>query len=482
MKTRWPTLIVMCMLLAGCAAVPDKLPAPTLPDNVPLAGLPSHVGAEWPDPHWWRRYDDPQLNQLIDMALKGSTSLAEAQSRVQQAAQAARVTAAKSGLNVNASAQFTRQRMSEHGLIPTRFLGFTWYNQGDLGISLDYDFDWWGKHRAAVESAIGKARAAQAQRSAAVLALETAVTRTWFDWLTDRARLDLANQRVAVQQKLLHITRLRAHAGLISSDEIQRAQSMLSGARQQQTVFAGSAAIHRAILAALVGVAPSQLPALKAHPLPPLHAGLPADAGLDLIARRPDIAASRWQVESALRGTDVARAQFLPDVSIKALAGFSSIDLGKLLDAGSRTFALTPAIHLPIFEGGLLRANYGLSKAALKSAIAQYNATVVNAARDVATKVLTLEGLRLQRRQQAQQIEAAQQLQANAASRHKQGLTSAQPALQAQNRLLLQRDAGLALHGQALSADVGLIGALGGGYRTTPPDASSSSSHPDNSP
>ncbi|HET8553733.1 MAG TPA: efflux transporter outer membrane subunit [Rhodanobacteraceae bacterium] len=482
MKIRWPMLIVTGMLLAGCAAVPDKLSAPTLPDRVPLAGLPSHAGAEWPDAHWWRRYDDPQLNQLIDMALKGSTSLAEAQSRVQQAAQAARVTAAKSGLNVNASAQLTRQRLSEHGLIPTKFLGFTWYNQGDLGIGLDYDFDWWGKHQAAVESAIGKARAAQAQRSAAVLALETAVTRTWFDWLTDRARLDLARQRVAVQQKLLDITRLRAHAGLISSDEIQRAQSMLSGARQQQTIFAGSAAIHRAILAALVGVAPMQLPALEAHPLPHLHAGLPADAGIDLIARRPDIAASRWQVESALRGTDVARAQFLPDISIKALAGFSSIDLGKLLDAGSRTFALTPAIHLPIFDGGLLRANYGLSKAALNAAIAQYDATVVNAARDVATKVLTLEGLRLQRRQQAQQIKAARQLHANAASRQKQGLTSAQPALQAQNRLLLQRDAGLALHGQALTADVGLIGALGGGYRTTPPDASSSPSHPDDSP
>lgn len=482
MKVRWLTPFAIGILLTGCAAVPDKLPPPTLHDRVPLAGLPTQAGAEWPDTKWWHRYHDPQLDQLIDMALKGSTSLAEASSRVQQAAQSARVTAAKSGLNIDASAKFSRQRMSEHGLIPSKFLGFTWYNQGDLGISLDYDFDWWGKHQAAVESAIGKARAARAQRSAAQLALETAVTRTWFDWLTDKARLDLANQQVAVQQKLLDITRLRAHAGMISSDKVLQAKFLLAGARQRQTVLMGTAAIHRAVLAALLGVAPAQLPALKAHPLPPSHAGLPADAGIDLIARRPDIAASRWRVEAALRGTDVARAKFLPDISIKALAGFSSIDLGKLLDAGSRTFALAPAIHLPIFHGGLLRANYGLSKAALHAAIAQYNATVVDAARDVATKMLALEGLRLQRHQQMQQIEAARQLHASAASRQKQGLTSAAPALQAQSRLLQQRDAGTALHGQVLTADIGLIDALGGGYRITPPKTSSPSSHADDTP
>lgn len=476
------TTAAVLVMLAGCAAVPDKLPPPELNDHVPLAGLPAQTGASWPDPRWWRRYDDPQLDRLIGMALKGSTDLAKARSRMRQAAQMARVTAAQAGLKVNASAQYTRQRMSEHGLIPTQFLGFTWYNQGDLGISLDYDFDWWGKHRAAVESAIGKARAAEAQSSAAALALESAVTRQWFAWLTDRARLLMADEQVTARQKLLHIAELRADAGLESSDQVHQAEAALAGSQQQQTVLQGQARVHHATLAALLGVAPAQLPDLQPHPLPTPHAGLPAHAGIDLMARRPDIAASRWQVESALRGTDVARAQFLPDISLHALAGFSSIDMDKLVDAGSRTFALTPAIHLPIFEGGLLRARYGLSEAKLEAAIAQYNNTLVDAAREVATKALTIEQLQTRRRQQERQIQATATLQANVDARHQRGLTDGRPALEARDKLLQQRDAAIALHGQSLAADVDLIRALGGGYRDTRAAPSSSPAQPDDNP
>ncbi len=482
MKTRWLAAVAAGLLVAGCAGVPDKLPPPVLRDHAPLAGLPASARAGWPDPEWWKRYHDPQLDRLVAMALEGSTDLAVARGRVRQAAQAARVAAAQSGLDINANARLTRQRMSEHGLIPTKFLGFTWYSQGDLGIGLDYTFDWWGKHRAAVESAIGKARAAEAQRSAAALALETSVARLWFEWLTDRARIDVARRQVAVQEKLLHITQLRAGAGLTPSDQVQQTQAALAGARQQLTALRGSAAIRRATLAALLGVAPAGLPPLEAHALPGVHGGLPAHAGIDLVARRPDIAASRWQVEAALRDTDVARAQFLPDISIKALAGLSSIDLGKLLTAGSRTFAVTPALHLPIFEGGLLRANYGLSRARLQAAIAQYNATVVDAARDVATQALKLQGLAEQRRQQALRLQAATRLHAHAAARQAQGLTSAEPALQAQGRLLQQRDATIVLHGRSLAADVGLVRALGGGYKAVPATAPSPASPPDDTP
>lgn len=474
MKARLLATAMLLTVLAACAAVPDKLPPPTLKDHVPLAGVSTSPHGHWPDARWWHRYDDPQLDRLMALALKRSADLAEARSRVQKAAQAARVTAAQVGLKVNASAQVSRQRMSENGLIPPQFLGFTWYNQGDLGISLDYDFDWWGKNRAAVESAIGKARAAQAQAAAATLALQTGVAKLWFAWLANQARLDVARQQVADSDKLLHIATLRAKAGLEPSDQVEQARASLAGARQQQTALEAQAAVQRASLAALLDVPADQLPALHAHPLPTPRGALPADAGLDLMARRPDIAASRWEVEAALRDTDVARAAFLPDISIGAMAGLSSIDLDKLLDAGSRTFSLTPAIHLPIFEGGLLRARYGLSRAGLEVAIARYDKTLVDAARDVATRALTLQQLQQRMRQQTEQLEAVTVLQRHADARHQRGLTDARPVLQARAERRRQRDAMLALQGQALAADIDLIGALGGGYLDTSDDTPTS--------
>ncbi|KGI78420.1 efflux transporter outer membrane subunit [Oleiagrimonas soli] len=453
------------LLLGACVGVPDKIRHTDLRTQAPLAGLPvSGSQSAWPDADWWKRYRDPQLDRLIDDALRDATSLAAARSRVSAARASAKLTAAQVGLRINGNVQVARQRLSENGLIPSKFLGFTWYNQGDVGVQGSYDFDLWGGNRAAVQAAIGQVRAAAAERSAAALALQVGITRTYFGWQADQHRLQLAEQLVRDQTRLVHVLDVRVKAGLEPNDRLQQARASVAAARQQVAALRGSAQIRRAVLAALIGIAPKQLPELKVRPLPAANTTLPADAGLDLIARRPDIAARRWQVESALRQTDAARAQFFPDFSLSAMAGFSSIDLGKLLHPESRVFALTPALHLPIFEGGLLRAGYGVSKAQLQAAVAQYNDAVVNAAREVSTQVLDLQRLRAQRHEQQAQLQAVSALQGNAEARQRQGLTDIQPVLQARAQVLQQRDARLQLTAQVLDADVGLIQALGGGY------------------
>ena len=459
------------LTLAACAHAPAKLAHPVLRDDVPLAGVQVPARAGWPETQWWRQYADPQLDDLMNRAMRQSPDLALAQSRVQGAEQAARLAAAQLGLSVNGSAQVARQRLSDHGLIPSQFLGFSWYNQADLGAKLEYDFDWWGKKRATMEAALDQAHAAEAQRSAAALAIEYAVADTYFGWQADQARLQLAGQLLATQQQLAAIANLRVKQGVDLPDEAQTAKARLAAVREMRVALDGSAKIRQAALASLLGIAPSQLPELHARALPTVARGIPADAGLDLIARRPDIAASRWQVEAALRKTDAARAEFFPDISISALAGLSSIDMGKLLTAGSRTFALTPALHLPIFNGGSLEANYGVSKAQLDAAVAQYNSTVQTAAREVATQALGAEQIAARQHEQQGQIAADQQLLANAQARALQGVRDAREGLAAQAQLLQQRDAASQLQAQALSTDLALIKALGGGYRapvTTP--------------
>lgn len=457
----------------GACHVPAKIDRPALRDDVPLAGLVTDQRPGWPAADWWRAYGDPQLDTLMDMALRGAPDLAQAKTRVDSAQQDIRVAAAQAGLRVDGSAQVARQRMSEHGLIPAQFLGFTWYNQADIGVQVSYDFDWWGKKRFSLESAIDSARAAEAERSASSLAIQAMVADTYVGWLADTARVALADRLVAARERALRIAELRVKQGVDVPDTAQQARGELSGARQQRVALQGSADIRRAALATLVGVAPAQLPTLLPRPLPAVGTGLPANVGSDLMARRPDIAASRWQVEAALRRTDAARAQFFPDISLSGMAGLSSIDMDKVFSADSRVFSLTPALHLPIFEGGALEANHGVSRAQLAAAVAQYNATVVAAARDVATQALGARQLAARRIQQADQIAATDALLASARARAARGVRDDRESLAGEAALVQQLDADADLQGQALSTDIALIKSLGGGYRAEPIDTPS---------
>lgn len=486
--------LAVALALAGCVSAPPKLRHPALRGDVPLAGLPGTAVAGWPATDWWRGYDDRQLDVLMASALRQSPDLAQAQSRVNSAEQSVKLAAAQAGLSINGSAQVERQRLSEHGLMPAKLLGFTWYNQADLGAQFQYDFDWWGKQRAAIESALDQARAAEAQHAAAALAIQNAVADTYFGWLADEARLALAGQSLEVQRRLLQIAELRVKQGVDLPDTVQQARSRVAAMEQARTALESSARIRKVALAALLGMTPAQLPPLSPRPLPAVRSGLPTDARLDLIARRPDIAASRWQVEAALKQTDVARAQFFPDISISAMAGLSSTNqaapalfggggsgsLGNLFSPSSRVLNLAPALHLPIFEGGRLKAAYGISRAQLDAAVAQYNATVFHAAREVASQALAAERLATTRAQQQQQVGADEQLYANAQARLRQGVRDARESLAAQAQLLQQQDQAVALHAQALSTDLALIDALGGGYRM-PADASAASTPPPSS-
>lgn len=468
----WP-LTTAVLLLAGCA-IPPRPPHPDLSASAPLAGVPSDTNAAWPESSWWHRYDDVQLNDLEARALSGSPTLAVARARFDQAAHNVDVAKASGGASVGGNAQVQRERLSEHGLIPSQFLGFNWYGQGDLGISFNYDFDFWGSHGADIAAAVDRARAAAAERDAAASMLAAAVANTYFAWQADQTRLTLAHQIVNGYERGRVIVAARARQGLDSDDNVHKADAELAAAREEIAKLEGDARIQHAALAALLGIAPKDMGELKPLPLPKAASGLPDNAGLDLVARRADVAASRWRVEAALKDVDVARDAFYPDLSVSAMAGLSSIDLGKLLAPGSAVFAAGPALHLPIFEGGRLRARFGVSQAALAAAVADYRQAVTDAARDVATQTLTLRLIQERQRQNAAQVTAKTQLLASARARMQRGLSDAIPVLDAGETLDRQRDAGVQLDAAALTAEIALTRALGGGFGANPSSTSSS--------
>ena len=466
---------MLVALTMGCAGLPPKHKPVQLTNSVPLEGLEAATDGDWPAQDWWKRYQDPTLDELIALGGANSPSLATAHARYDSARQSVRLAAAESGAHLDASTDADRQRLSENGVFPPRLLGFTWYNQFDLGLQASYTFDWWGKQRNAVEAAMDQAHAAQADRSAAALMLTSSIADTYFGWQSDQNRLELAREKEAAVEAEGRVAAARVRADLDSADELSNSELSLAAAREQTAALEGSAKLRVVALAALVGRSIGELPPLVAKPLPSFRGVLPDNVKIDLMARRADITASRWRVESAQKSLASARAEFFPDVTVNALLGLSSLDVGKLLEYGSRVPQASAAIHLPIFDAGRLKARYGGAQAAIDSAVSSYQDTVIGAAREVAAQATTLAQIDAQRMQRAQEVAAALRLKNTAAARVRQGINDSRSELMATASWIEQRDALMQLDAAALSADVGLQRALGGGYESPQKLANSSS-------
>jgi multidrug efflux system outer membrane protein len=458
--------LAIALFCTACAGLPPKQKPVQLPAAAPLEGLEAAAGGDWPAREWWKRYQDPTLDQLIELAGATSPSLATARARYDSARQSVRIAGAASGARIDASADIDRQRLSDNGLFPPELLGFHWYNQSDLGLQASYTFDWWGKQKDAVDAAVDQAHAAQADRTAAALMLASSVADAYFGWQADQSRLALARERAGVVEQEGVIAVARVRADLDPSEDTNRADLALAAAREQIAALEGSAKLRVVTLAALVGRSIAELPPLTPKPLPVLSGNLPDNVKIDLISRRADLTASRWRVEAAERNLDSARAEFYPDVTINALLGLSSIDVGRLLEYGSRVPQASAAIHLPIFDAGRLKARYGATQAAIDSAVANYQDTLISAARDVAMQASTRTQIEAERTQRMVEVEAARRLQDSAAARVRQEITDWRPELSAKQTWIDQRDALLQLDAAALSADIALQRALGGGYES----------------
>jgi multidrug efflux system outer membrane protein len=461
-------LMTLCVLAgSGCAGLPPPHKPVDLAQEAPVAALEGAATASWPAQEWWTRYQDPTLDRLIEMAVGTAPTLASAQSRLNSARESVRLAGAATGVHVDLNGDFDRQRLSDNGLISPALLGFSWYDQADLGLAAAYSFDWWHKQRDAVEAAVDQALAAQADRSASALVLASSIADAYFGWQADMARIGLQQQRLAAVQGQAKIAASRVRQELDAADTLHHNDADIAAIREQVAGLQGSAKLRAVVIASLVGRSEADLPAFEAKPLPAIPTGLPDSVRLDLIARRADIIASRWRVESAQKSLESARAEFYPDITINALAGLSSLQVSKLLEIGSGVPQVGAAIHLPLFDSGRLRARYRGTEAMLGAAVAAYQQTLVDAAREVATQAATRAQLAAQRQQRLIEIDAALRLHASAAARVRQGTTDLRAELAATESWLTERDALLQLDAAALSADIGLQRALGGGYTTS---------------
>jgi multidrug efflux system outer membrane protein len=466
MKTPFLPVLASCLCAAGCLSTPSRNAAPTLRSSAPVVSVEATAQARWPVAEWWRQYGDADLNQLIARALAGSPDLAAAQARFEQASASVRLAAAAAGLRVDATAQLARQRLSDNGLLPPRLLGFNWYSTADLGLDARYSFDWWGRLAASKRAADSDLRAAGAERDAAALALASSVAEVYFGWQADTARVEVAQGRRAELERDLRIVRAQTRADIASGEEVERVTVELLDATDRHGTLESSRRLRLVTLAALLGCTPDELPPLKPATLPLIPADLPADVSLNLMSRRPDLQQRRRQIESAAANLDVARAGFFPDISLSALLGLSSRELGNLLESGSLAPKFTVAVNLPLFDSGRLRALHDREQARVGTAVAEYNAALIAAAREVNGELVERSAWSGQLKLRDAQLTSNARLQSLAEERLVRGVTDARPVVRARLGWLAAEDARLVTRYELLKADLALIRALGGGYDT----------------
>ncbi len=422
--------------------------------------------APWPATEGWLQYHDADLNALIERALRDAPSISSATARFESARESVRLAGTAGGLQVNGVASTQETRLSDNGIFPPKLLGFHWYNQSDLGFNFSYSFDWWGKQRANVESALDRAQASAADRQQAKLLLSGAVGQAYFGWQSDQARAKLARARIALWEQGEQLALKRVAAELDRPETIKDLRAQQAAEREGLISLESSARLRLVTLAALLGCSVSELPPLSFKELPEVTTGLPANVSLDLVARRPDIAASRWRVEASLQGLRVARAEYYPDITVSGLLALSSIHIEKLLEVGSLAPQLGAAVHLPLFDNGLRAANFSAQRSRLAEAVAVYNETVVSAAREVATAAQTRAQIDQQIIEREKQLTLAKDLLAAHEARLRASTADLRPVLAAARTVNLNQDALAQLAIAKVSADISLQGALGGGYQS----------------
>jgi len=470
---RVPVAVVLAALAAcatpgglhpnGKAIDPASLKSDQSFLNVPLSPT------AWPAQDWWLSFGDPQLSALIDEALKNNPSLDEAQARARQAqaiadtAYAARLPQA----DLEAGAEGTRLS-NKDPVYPSYVLGhFAWGKSVTANFS--WDVDLWGGKRDAWEAALGRNRAAQVEAYAARIQLSVNVARAYVALGDAFAQKDVAENELQRVTQTLALTHRLVQGGLGTPQQEAFADSQVASAKQQQAQADRAIDAARSSLSVLLGQGPDRgLRITRPHLLDPGLVAVPDKLQVDLIGRRADLVAARWQVEAASRDIKAAKTEFLPNISLSAMAGLVAVGGStNVFQLPARTYSVGPALSLPIFDGGRLRANLAGADARYDQAVAHYNSLLIGAVNEVSDLVSALASVRTQIALEQRAKQDAEKSWRDALSAYKGGVSGPLTPLTSRQQLLLADQRLATLETQQADLSVRLIAALGGGYGAT---------------
>ena len=460
--------IMFVWLVDGCAPVPELGSAPVPRSAAGLASVASlpATATGWPVDRWWVAFGDPQLDALIAEGLAGSPDVAAASARVRSADALAQQAGAALSPSLAIDGSVGGVKQSENLGIPPSFVPKGIQDTGRISAALSFNLDLWGKNRAALAAARGEAEAARVDAAQARLLLTTGIASAYADLAQYSAERDVAVAALRVREDTTRLTRQRVAVGVDTQGSLSLAQSRVPQARADIAALDEATGLTRNRLAALVGAGPDRGRSIARPALKPAPIGLPANAGIDLIGRRPDLVAARLRAEAAADRIKVARADFYPNLNLTALVGLESLGLSSLFQGGSSYGNGGLAVSLPVFDAGRIQGRYRSVRADYDAAVAHYDATLLTALRETADATISQRATEARLSDLRQALVSSEDAARIANLRYRGGLSNQLPVLTADDTLLSVRRAVADLEARRMALDIALVRALGGGYRT----------------
>jgi multidrug efflux system outer membrane protein len=441
-----------------------------------------------PRPDWWKNFNDPQLDSLIDRAYSGNLDLQQAMLRLQEARDQ-EITAAAAGLpQLSAGGSYTRYQLGLKGATKS-FGGSGGYgatsggdssgilnmldspfNLYQLSLNASWEIDLFGRVRRAVEGAEANTEATREMRNDLLVSVQAQVGEEYAQLRSAQAQGAILTDNVKVEKDILDLTKNQFQRGLTSALDVDQAATQLSNTEAQETQFTQAEQTSINELNLLTGNPPGTLdveltpvkPVLLVPPDVPL--GIPAS----LARRRPDIRMAEAQLHEATAELDVSIADLYPDLTLNGSTGLRSMDFSHLFQWDNNFYQAGPSLTVPIFSGGRLTATVDLNDAKAQEAALNYKKTVLSALTEVENALVAYRNDRGRQLSLFQAVASAEDGLKLARDRYTHGLSSFIDVLNTEASLV-QAQTQAADATLKVTVDlVTLYRALGGGWEASP--------------
>ncbi|NPT53106.1 efflux transporter outer membrane subunit [Paraburkholderia elongata] len=464
-------LLPLAVALNGCMNVGPNysLPKQALVNaplaNAPIEGADAKLTTRQNVPAvWWKLYDDPVLNSLVDEALQSNTDLRVAAANLARSREALGVAQAQGGFSGKSSVLLERAQESAEQYLLTQKLPVV--NEGDIGISISYEIDLFGKLRRGVEAASADTESVQAAGDLARITVVADVVRSYVEQCSAAEELRIAQQSLALQKERVDVSRRLRDAGRGNQTEVTRGQTQVDTLAADIPRYTARRQIAQYRLAALLARAPSDLPpaVLACSKLPQIRQPIPVGDGAALLKRRPDVREAERQLAASTARIGVATGALYPTVSIGASTGLTGIleDLGT---SPTARWAFGPLISWTFPTNGA-RGRVREAEASSYVALAKFDGVVLTALRETETSLATYasdyaraDALRAALKSATESADETHRL-------YRAGRESFISDLDATRTLTSTKSQVAAAEGQVAIDQVNLFLALGGGWET----------------
>lgn len=453
--------LVLSSLLAACAVGPDyQRPEITMPAAYEGAPIDSDQWLEvnpaqaWIRGDWWVEFNDPELNQLMQLLNQENQTIAQSLARYQAAL--AQVRSSRSDWFPTVSTTTTATRSGGSNQTPSE--------RYSLGGDIAWELDLWGRVSRQVEGSSATAEAAAIDLADVRLSMQAQLLQSYFALRSTDLERELLKQIISAYEQSLAITTNRYNQGVAAYADVVTAQAQLENARVDAIGIETQRRNYENAIAVLVGQMPSNFSLAERPGYLPELLRVPVSVPSELLRGRPDIVAAERRLVAANAQIGVAQTAWLPRLNLSADGAYQATRFSDWVSSPLNVWSLGPRLALTILDGGARRAAVDSAKASYQAEVAAYRQTVLTAMQEVEDALIAATNLVREQETQQRALEAARQSLTITMNQYQAGLVDFLSVAQVQNSTYNAEIRQLNLRARRLHNQVDLIRVLGGGW------------------